>query len=182
MPIAALFWRLVVLAFALFAEAIIVVVVGLYAAMRFPEDFDVFDRLPPADAAHGIVYLLAIAFIVLWAALHAMTPWLIAVALTEVFRWRGVLTHVVVGGFVAIAAAVTSGAVLLLPALQIILALGLVGGFVHWLLVGRDAGRWSEPVEPLPPPGMPGPNTWPRQPPPPSGPSGPAGPSGPSLP
>lgn len=174
MSIARLLWRLVVLTFALFVEGLVVTTIGLYAAARFADDAATTMRhWPTADLGDGVAYLAGAAFVTLWAAAHAFTPWVIAVAVTEILRWRGVLTHVLGGAVVAIAAAIVSGAFLILPAMQIVVALGLVGGFVHWLIAGRNAGRWSEPdLPPPPPPRMPGPGGYPPPPPPP--PSGPA--------
>ena len=159
MPLASLLWRLVVLTFALIVEGLIVTTIGLYAAARFAADAaGLLDRLPPDDAHSALAYLAAAALVTLWAAAHAFTPWVIAVAVTELMRWRGVLTHVAAGALVALAAAILSGAILIVPALQIIVALGLVGGFAHWLIAGRNAGRWLDPpAAPPPPPRMPGP-------------------------
>lgn len=169
MSLASLLWRLIVLTFALIVEGVVVTGVGLYAAARFAHDSaGLLDHMQPSDAGDAFAYLMAASFAALWAALHAFTPWVIAVALTEVMRWRGVLVHLAAGALVALAAAILSGAFLVVPALQIIVALGIVGGFIHWLIAGRNAGRWSEPERPLPPPRMPGP--------------GPYGPSGPTSP
>lgn len=159
MSIARLFWRLVVLTFALVVEGVVVTGIGLYAAARFAGEAAFYmHHMPPADAGDAFAYVVGAGLVTLWAAAHALTPWVIAVGITEVLRWRGVLTHVLAGALVALTVAIVSGAILIVPALQIIVALGLIGGFLHWLIAGRNAGRWSEPdLPPPPPPRMPGP-------------------------
>jgi hypothetical protein len=128
MHLVRLVWRLVVLTFALGVEVIVVTTAWVWGVGHFAmRTTELIDRMPPADVAH-----------------HAFAPWVVAVAATEILRWRGILVHLGAGAIVALAAAVPSGAVMFPAVVQLLVALGLVGGFVHWLIAGRNAGRWSE--------------------------------------
>lgn len=79
-------------------------------------------------------------------------PSLVAAALTEGIKVRGLLAYLVVGcaiGFVRelpIGAFMVGGSVLSVDteAAQLSVAAGAVGGLVYWLIAGRSAGRWLE--------------------------------------
>jgi hypothetical protein len=145
MHLVRLVWRLVVLTFALGVEVIVVTTAWVWGVGHFAmRTTELIDRMPPADVAHLGAYAMAAGTAALAAAFHAFAPWVVAVAATEILRWRGILVHLGAGAIVALAAAVPSGAVMFPAVVQLLVALGLVGGFVHWLIAGRNAGRWSE--------------------------------------
>ncbi len=87
----------------------------------------------------------------------AYVPAVIAIAIAEVFRWRGVVMNLALGALVAIYAGyrqfgvgfgqngeVTADARGASGTLIVVLAAGFVGAFVYWLLAGRNAGKWLD--------------------------------------
>jgi hypothetical protein len=145
MQIVALIWRLVVLTVSLLISSIIVVAAGLYAIANHILLADpAAAGLSPDQAVHSFGNLFAFVMAAILAATHVFAPWIVAIAVTEILRWRSVLVHVAAGAIVAISATVLSGAILLVPGLPLVAALGILGGFTHWLIAGHSAGRWSE--------------------------------------
>lgn len=79
--------------------------------------------------------------------LGAMTlaPWAVVILVTEVFRLRSVLVYVVAGGLLGLLP-VFGLASLMRPAnddphsTAILIATGIIGGVVYWLVAGRMAG------------------------------------------
>ncbi|SDU41748.1 hypothetical protein SAMN05428979_3635 [Stappia sp. ES.058] len=78
----------------------------------------------------------------------SFVPALLAVCVSEVFRLRGVVFHLAAGGLIALGiwamqdtgGQASSG---LPKGSLVVLAAGFVGGFVYWLLAGRQAGCWQ---------------------------------------
>src|SRR4030081_3507937 len=129
------------------------IVVG---AVMFPEFSDL--GMGPVDpGALNIVLGFGFIFISGFALLRAM----IVVAITEAFYVRGALTYAVGGGLVGLACYL--GLVPFDPAtlrfdgivrrhLEIMTGAGIVAGVVYWMIAGRNAGAWREPLPALPPP------------------------------
>ena len=77
----------------------------------------------------------------------AALPVTIAIAITELMRWRGLITQLVLGGLCAL---FSMFAILALPEGQmpangtviVSLAAGFVAAFFYWLIAGRNAGEW----------------------------------------
>jgi hypothetical protein len=83
----------------------------------------------------------------------SFVPALIAVLVSEILRLRGIVFHLAAGGVIALGlwvmqdaggqATGVQGASSGLPrGSLVVLAAGFVGGFVYWLLAGRQAGCW----------------------------------------
>ncbi len=93
----------------------------------------------------GIVQALSLAAI-------AFAPSALAVLAAELFRWRGLVINLVLGGIVGLATgwlalrgselqAIAQGN-LSQGAALVLLATGFCGGFVYWLVAGRNSGNW----------------------------------------
>lgn len=82
----------------------------------------------------------------------AFWPAVVAVALTEGLKLRGLVAYLVAGSVVGLVTALPVLAAVqgeLLPPIngdvvKLSIASGAVGGFVYWLIAGRTAGRWLE--------------------------------------
>jgi hypothetical protein len=90
--------------------------------------------------------------VTLYGGLTTFLPALLAVVLAEIFSWRSVFYWLAAGGVIGVLASEITKAyggfdftVHLLP---IYLAGGFVGGFVYWLIAGRDSGASPAPPEP----------------------------------
>lgn len=75
-------------------------------------------------------------------------PLLVVILATELMHWRGMVVHLVLGGFVAMFVMITQ-----LPAdvtpregtIIVTLAAGFIAAFFYWLIAGRNAGKWMHP-------------------------------------
>jgi len=86
------------------------------------------------------------------AVVAAFLPFLVVLVITEAFRLRGFVVHLVAGALVGAVyglplAALFSGAEM--PdvssrTVQLAVACGGIGGVIYWLIAGRTAGMWSE--------------------------------------
>lgn len=90
--------------------------------------------------------------VTLFGGLTTFLPALLAIVLGEVFSWRSIFYWLAAGGVIGVLASEITKAyggfdftVHLLP---IYLAGGFVGGFVYWLIAGRDSG--ASPAPPAP--------------------------------
>jgi len=81
----------------------------------------------------------------------AMLPALLVIALAEGFAWRSSLLYAALGGAVALSLSYgldlagyvgdpDSG---FTREHEVVVAAGIVGGFVYWLFAGRTAGAWK---------------------------------------
>lgn len=82
----------------------------------------------------------------------SLVPFALAVAITEGFKLRGLVTYLVIGCVAGVLIAlplreIVSG----LPyppidggAMRLSIAATAVAGFVYWVIAGRTAGRWTE--------------------------------------
>ena len=117
-------------------------------ALLFPELSDVTGA--PID--QGAMNIL-IGFGFIFVSGFALLPALLVVALTEAFYVRSNLAYAVGGGIVGLVCYLS-----LVPFdpstfhfqgivhrhLEIMVGAGIAGGFVYWLVAGRNAGRWRE--------------------------------------
>ncbi|MEM7289092.1 MAG: hypothetical protein AAF412_01770 [Pseudomonadota bacterium] len=77
----------------------------------------------------------------------ALLPVTIAIATTEMMRWRGMTTHLILGGLCALFVMFST---LNLPQgvmpgngmVIVSLASGFIAAFFYWLIAGRNAGEW----------------------------------------
>ncbi len=134
-------WRLLVIGVAYLAAcSAAALVFGLGVQKSFPNFFN-----EPAAAA------LLMGGLVIGSILLAtyLLPSLVVIILTEAFMWRSVWLYLALG----VVAAFSLEWVLLffgdeldeLSPHKIVLASGLVGGFVYWLIAGRNAGVTEQP-------------------------------------
>lgn len=75
----------------------------------------------------------------------ALAPWAVVILVTEVFRLRSFLVYLVAGGLLGVLPSLGL-APMMRPLdgdprnIAILIATGIVGGFVYWLVAGRMAG------------------------------------------
>src|SRR5476649_320174 len=164
----ALIGRLFVILFAFLAACLVAGII-VVCAVLFPEFSDLGSG-PVDTGALNIVLGFGFIFISGFALLPAM----IVAAITEAFYIRGALTYAVGGGLVGLACYL--GLVPFDPDtlrfegivrrhLEIMTGAGIVAGLVYWLIAGRNAGAWREPLR-RPPPLPPMPSQSPSPPPP----------------
>ena len=82
-----------------------------------------------------------------WVSAAALLPAAIAIAITELMRWRGLTINLVIGGLVGLFAGWTwFGAAdprtLAEGTILVLASAGFIGGFVYWLIAGNRAGNW----------------------------------------
>jgi hypothetical protein len=166
----ALIGRLFVILFGFLAACLVagMIVVG---AVLFPDFSDFGDGMIDQSAVN-----IVLGFGFIFISGFALLPAMIVAAITEAFHIRGVLTYAVGGAVVGLACYL--GLVpfdtetlrfegIVRRHLEIMTGAGIVAGLVYWMIAGRNAGAWREPVRPLRPP-PPLPSQTPRASPPPS--------------
>jgi hypothetical protein len=154
----ALIGRLFVILFAFLAACLVagMIVVG---AVLFPEFTDL--GAGPIDPS-ALNVVLGFGFIFISG--FALLPALLVVAITEAFCIRGVLAYAVGGGLVGLACYL--GLVPFDPDtmrfdgivrrhLEIMTGAGIVAGLIYWMIAGRNAGAWREPLHLRQPPPVP---------------------------
>jgi hypothetical protein len=150
----ALIGRLFVILFGFLAASLVagMIVVG---AVLFPELSDLSSG-PIDQSAVNIVLGFGFIFISGFALLPAM----IMALITEAFYIRSLLAYAIGGGAVGLACYL--GLIPFDPAslsfdgivrrhLEIMTGAGIVAGLVYWMIAGRNAGAWREPLIPRPP-------------------------------
>jgi len=118
-------------------------------ALLLPGWSELIDRYPDQQSIAVMVALSAVFF-----SLYAMVPAMLMIAFAEGFRLRSVLFYCLAGAALALGSAY--GWDLRLPlspdddlggrGVEIMAAVGIVGGFVYWALAGRSAGAWRTPL------------------------------------
>ena len=102
---------------------------------------------PSQEGVAVVIVLSAIFF-----SLYAMLPAMLIIALAEGFRLRSVLFYALAGAALALGSAYGWDLRLLRSpdddlggrGVEIMAAVGIVGGFVYWALAGRNAGAWRK--------------------------------------
>jgi hypothetical protein len=151
----ALIARLFVILIGFLAACLVagMVVVG---AVLFPE----FSDLGTGPVDEGALNIL-LGFGFIFVSGFALLPAMVVAAVTEAFYIRSALAYAVGGGLVGLACYL--GLVPFDPEtlqfegivhrhLEIMTGAGIVGGFVYWIIAGRNAGAWRHPPPPLKPP------------------------------
>jgi hypothetical protein len=125
-------------------------------ALLLPGWSELIDRYPDQQSIAVVVALSAVFF-----SLYAMLPAMLIIALAEGFRLRSVLFYPLAGAALALGSAYGWDLRLLRGpdddlggrGVEMMAAVGIVGGFVYWALAGRNAGVWRRPptsVDPVP--------------------------------
>ena len=91
-----------------------------------------------------------------FAGAYAFVPALMLIAIAETFDIRSIFYYAIGGGLIALLGYYSAD---ISPALenttdispvsygmQLVAACGIIGGFVYWLIAGRKAGRWKNPL------------------------------------
>ena len=151
----ALIARIFVVLFA-FVLACVAAAAVMTFALLLPGWSELIDRYPDQQSIAVVVGLSAVFF-----SLYAMLPAMLIIALAEGFRLRSVLFYPLAGAALALGSAYGWDLRLLRGpdddlggrGVEIMAAVGIVGGFVYWALAGRNAGAWRRPataVTPVP--------------------------------
>ncbi len=146
-----MFGRIIVIAFSLIVSMLIagiVLAIGIIAP-----DWPWLDSDPIERVQFFVVSFFATSFI----GASAFVPALLLIGVAEAARLRSVLYYAAAGAVVGLASYFGSDVELRLEnttdvspvfhPLQLAAAAGIIGGLVYWLLAGRNAGRWREPVQ-----------------------------------
>jgi hypothetical protein len=151
----ALLARIFVVLFA-FVLACVAAAAVMTFALLLPGWSELIDRYPDQQSIAVVVGLSAVFF-----SFYAMLPAMVIIALAEGFRLRSVLFYALAGAALALGSAYGWDLRLLRGpdddlggrGVEIMAAVGIVGGFVYWALAGRSAGAWRRPstgVTPVP--------------------------------
>lgn len=126
---------------------------GLFVEFLGAENYEAIDQtewgyavLAFATVAIGFVTSFQLASL-------ALLPIIVAIAITEMMRWSGMVTHLVLGGVSALFVMfmqLPQGVVPGEGTIIVTLAMGFVGGFFYWLIAGRGAGKWQDKLDELP--------------------------------
>lgn len=147
-------WRFIVICFGLFVALLAAAMMMAYGISSglFVEVFgaETFEAIDETDWGYAILLIatVGIGFATSFQlASLALLPIIVAIAATEMMRWNGMVTHLVLGGLSALFVVFTQlpqGTTPSEGTLIVTLAMGFVGGFFYWLVAGRGAGKWQE--------------------------------------
>ena len=141
-----LFGRILVMLFALFV-AILAAGVTIALGMFLPE-LGAMETDPMDRAMFFVVAFFATSF----AGAAAWAPALLAMVIGEAFTLRGFVYYGVAGAVIGLLGYFGSSIGIRLEettemtpvghSLELVVAAGIVGGLVYWLIAGRNAGQW----------------------------------------
>jgi len=151
----ALIGRMFVIVFGFLAACFLAGLI-VVAAILLPEISDLDTGLIDQSAINVII-----GFGFIFISGFALIPAALIALITEAFAIRTVLAYAIGGGVVGLVCYLS-----LVPfdpdhlrfegivrrQLEIMTGAGIVGGFVYWMIAGRNAGAWREPPRRLPPP------------------------------
>ncbi len=152
--ILSIIWRLIVICFALLVALLAASMIlafgissGMFAELLGAENYATLDEtewgyMVLAIATIGIGFVTSFKLVGL-----ALLPVIIAITVTEMMRWCGMVTHLILGGVSALFVVFTQLPQGITPSegtLIVTLAMGFVGGFFYWLIAGRGAGKWQD--------------------------------------
>jgi hypothetical protein len=99
---------------------------------------DLFD---PDVIGFAIGGIIGVTF---YAGMISFLPALVVIVAAEIFRWRSILFWLAAGGLIGVFAGEVTrnweGLEFIDNLFTLCLASGFVGGFVYWLIAGRDSG------------------------------------------
>jgi hypothetical protein len=150
----ALIGRMFVIVFGFLAACFLAGLI-VVAAILFPEISDLDTGLIDQSAINVII-----GFGFIFISGFALIPAALIALITEAFAIRTVLAYAIGGGMVGLVCYL--GLIPFDPDhlrfdgivrrhLEIMTGAGIVGGFVYWMIAGRNAGAWREPPRRLPP-------------------------------
>jgi hypothetical protein len=141
--------RLFVILFSLLL-AVLAAGIALAVGIMAPELFSV-----SSDPVEKFMFFAAAFFATSFVGATAFVPAAILAAIAEIFDIRTVFYYAIGGGLIAAVAWYSSDVSVRLEnttdispvdyGLQLVVAAGIIGGFVYWLLAGRKAGLWKNP-------------------------------------
>ena len=144
--------RIIVIAIALIVASMvagITLTIGIIAP-----DWPWLDSDPVERVMFFTVSFFATSFI----GATAFVPAVLLIVAAEIMRLRSLLYYAAAGAVVGLTSYFGSNVELRLEnttdvspvfhPLQLAAAAGIIGGLAYWLLAGRNAGRWREPVQP----------------------------------
>jgi len=149
----ALIARIFVVLFA-FVLACVAAAAVMTVALVLPGWSELIDRYPDQQSIAVMIALSAVFF-----SLYALLPAMLMIVLAEGFRLRSVLFYALAGAALALGSAYGWDLTMLRGpdddlggrGVEIMAAVGIVGGFVYWVLAGRNAGAWRRPLAFHPP-------------------------------
>jgi hypothetical protein len=131
--------------------AVIVAGVALAIGVMAPELFAV-----SSDPVEKFVFFAAAFFATSFVGATAFVPAIVLVAIAETFDIRSIFYYALGGGLIAAIAWYSADISIRLENTtdispvgygpQLVIASGIVGGFVYWLFAGRKAGLWKRPL------------------------------------
>lgn len=111
---------------------------------------DAFEDIDQTEWGYGVLLVAAIGigFVASFKlASLALLPIIVSIAIAEMMRWNGMVTHLVLGGLSSlfvVMAQLPEGQTPSEGTLIVTLAMGFVGGFFYWLVAGRASGIWQD--------------------------------------
>lgn len=111
-----------------------------------------------SDPIEKFVFFSMAFFATSFVGASAFVPSIVLVAIAETFDLRSIFYYAIGGGLIAAVAWYGSDISMELEnstdiapivyGLQLVVAAGIIGGFVYWLMAGRKAGVWKDPYAP----------------------------------
>jgi hypothetical protein len=142
-----LLFRVIVVFFSLFlalAAAGLAIALGLVLPDWRGVDSDPIER---------VTFFTVAFFATGFAAMAALLPAMVVIAIAEGYNFRSFFYYAVVGALLGLAAYFTSNIGVSLEettdiapvtfGLQLVTAAGIIGGAVYWMFAGRNAGKWK---------------------------------------
>ena len=106
-----------------------------------------------SDPIERVTFFTVAFFATGFAAMSALLPALVVIAIAEGYEFRSFFYYAVIGGLIGIAAYFTSNIGMSLEettdispvtfGLQLVTAAGIIAGAVYWMFAGRNAGKWK---------------------------------------
>lgn len=106
-----------------------------------------------SDPVERVTFFTVAFFATGFAALSALVPALVAIAIAEGYDFRSFFYYAIIGALIGLAGYFTSNIGLSLEeatdiapvtfGLQLVTAAGIIGGAVYWMFAGRNAGKWK---------------------------------------
>ena len=130
--------------------AILAAGIALAIGIMAPELFSV-----SSDPVEKFMFFAAAFFATSFVGAIAFVPAVVLIAIAESFNIRSIFYYALGGGLIAAIPWYSADISVRLEnttdispvnyGLQLVVAAGIIGGFVYWLLAGRKAGLWKDP-------------------------------------